>query len=141
MTAQFTPLHRHTSLDRLSDRRLLRELGYIDGAWVAGTASASFEVTDPGSGDSLAWVAALDAGQAGQAIDAAARAFPLWRALLPQERSRLLRSWFDLIVAAKEDLTPRVERPPHRVAPAFAAALQGINSYEWHVHRVRRVST
>jgi aspartate-semialdehyde dehydrogenase len=121
MTAQFTSLHRHTSLDRLSDRRLLRELGYIDGAWVAGAASASFEVTDPGSGDSLAWVAALDAGQAEEAIDAAARAFPLWRASLPQERSRLLRNWFDLIVAAKEDLAllmtlNRASRSMNRVA-------------------------
>ena len=35
------------------------------------------------------------------AIDAAARAFPKWRALLPQERATILRSWYDLMLAAK----------------------------------------
>lgn len=38
------------------------------------------------------------------AIEAAARAFTVWRGLLPQERRRYLRAWHDAIVAAREDL-------------------------------------
>ncbi|CCV08347.1 succinate-semialdehyde dehydrogenase I,NADP-dependent [Mesorhizobium metallidurans STM 2683] len=104
MSAHFARSHRHEALDQLADRRLLRELAYVDGRWTASEAGKSFEVTDPATGTTVAWVAALDAGQTARAIDAASRAFPAWRGLLPQERSRILRQWFDLIVAAKADL-------------------------------------
>jgi aspartate-semialdehyde dehydrogenase len=104
MSAHFARPHRHDALGRLADRRLYRELAYVDGRWTASEAAKSFEVTDPASGATVAWVAALDARQAGQALDAAHRAFPAWRALLPQQRSKVLRRWFDLIVAARDDL-------------------------------------
>ncbi|RWQ67609.1 NAD-dependent succinate-semialdehyde dehydrogenase [Mesorhizobium sp.] len=104
MSAHFARPHRHDALDRLADRRLLRELAYVDGHWTASEAAESFEVTDPATSATVAWVAALDSRQTSKAIDAASRAFPAWRGLLPQERSKILRKWFDLIIAAKEDL-------------------------------------
>ncbi|MER8588894.1 NAD-dependent succinate-semialdehyde dehydrogenase [Mesorhizobium sp. M1338] len=104
MSAHFARSHRHEALDRLADRRLLRELAYVDGHWTASEAAESFEVTDPATGTTVAFVAALDGKQTTKAIDAAARAFPAWRALLPQERSKILRKWFELIIAAKQDL-------------------------------------
>ncbi|CAH2404542.1 NAD-dependent succinate-semialdehyde dehydrogenase [Mesorhizobium ventifaucium] len=105
MSAHFARPHRHEALDRLADRRLLRELAYVDGHWTASEAAESFEVTDPATGATVAWVAGLDSRQTSKAIDAASRAFPAWRAALPQERARILRKWFDLIIAAKDDLT------------------------------------
>jgi aspartate-semialdehyde dehydrogenase len=104
MTAQFLRQQRPAALDQLADRRLLRELGYLNGSWTAGADGKTFEVTDPATGESLAWVAALDAQQTTQAIDAAAAAFPKWRALLPQARSKILRDWHARILAAKDDL-------------------------------------
>lgn len=104
MSAHFAQPKRHAGLDRLSDKRMLRELAYVDGQWTAGDTGRSFEIRDPADGTPVAWVAALGADQATRAIDAAARAFPAWKALLPQERAAKLRKWFDLIVAAKEDL-------------------------------------
>ncbi|UVC18160.1 NAD-dependent succinate-semialdehyde dehydrogenase [Mesorhizobium onobrychidis] len=104
MSAHFARPQRHEALDRLADRRLLRELAYVDGHWTASEAAESFEVTDPATGATVAWVAALDSRQTNKAINAASRAFPAWRAALPQERARILRKWFDLIIAAKDDL-------------------------------------
>lgn len=104
MSAHFAQLKRHAGLDRLADKRMLRELAYIDGHWTAGNAGQSFEVRDPADGTPVAWVASLGAEHATKAIDAASRAFPKWKALLPQERSAYLRKWYDLIVAATEDL-------------------------------------
>jgi len=104
MTAQFLRQERPAALDKLVDRRLFRELAYLGGSWTSGTGSKTFEVTDPATGDSLAWVAALGAAQTRHAIDAATAAFPKWRALLPQARSRVLRDWYERILAAREDL-------------------------------------
>ena len=59
MSAHFARITRHDALDQLVDRRLLRGLAYIDGAWTASDAGESFEVTDPASGESLAWIASL----------------------------------------------------------------------------------
>ncbi len=104
MSAQFSRQERPAALDKLADRRLIRELGYVNGNWTAGPAGQTFRVTDPATGDSIAFVAALDEAQTGKAIDAAAAAFPKWRALLPQARAKILRDWCDRILAAKQDL-------------------------------------
>lgn len=104
MSAHVGRIDRHAALEHLSDKRLLRELAYVDGRWSASRTAASFEVRDPATGATLAYVAAVDTEQTAEAIAAATRAFPAWRALLPQERSQRLRRWFDLIVAAREDL-------------------------------------
>lgn len=104
MSAHFARPDRHAALDGLNDRRMLRELAYVDGHWTAGDAGQTFEVTDPASGAAIAWVSKLNAEQTSIAIDAAAKAFPLWRDLLPQERAAKLRRWHDLILAAKDDL-------------------------------------
>jgi aspartate-semialdehyde dehydrogenase len=104
MSAMFAPVVRDAGLDGLADRRLLRELAYVDGRWTAGAASHRFEVSDPATGASVAWVAALGADDTTMAIDAAQRAFPKWRASLPQQRAAILRKWFELMLEAKEDL-------------------------------------
>ncbi|GAA4216692.1 aspartate-semialdehyde dehydrogenase [Sagittula marina] len=89
---------------KLTDRRLQRSFGYIDGKWTAGTDSATFTVTDPATGQPIGSVAKLDGAQATQAVDAAQAAFASWSVTLPQDRAAILRRWYDLVVEAKEDL-------------------------------------
>jgi aspartate-semialdehyde dehydrogenase len=88
----------------LADMRLLRFFAYVDGHWVAGADNAAFEVSDPATGAVIGDVAQLTAGDSAAAVDAATRAFPGWAALLPQDRARILRRWFELIIENKEDL-------------------------------------
>ncbi|GLS20444.1 NAD-dependent succinate-semialdehyde dehydrogenase [Labrys miyagiensis] len=94
----------HPGLGRLADGRLLRELAYVDGRWTQASGAASFAVNDPFSGETLTHVASLGAEETGRAIDAAQRAFPAWASLAPQERADRLRAWYELMLAAKEDL-------------------------------------
>ena len=91
MTAVFARPDFHQALSRLKDRHLLRDLAYCDGRWTSAADNKSFEVTDPASGATVAWVASLGAVETTAAIDAASRALPAWRGLLPQERARILR--------------------------------------------------
>ena len=94
----------HPALADLSDSRLLREHAYVDGRWTSGDRGKSFVVTDPASGLTLAYVASLGTAETTRAIDAAEMALPAWRAMLPQERTVILKRWHDLILAAREDL-------------------------------------
>ncbi|MFI5411045.1 NAD-dependent succinate-semialdehyde dehydrogenase [Kaistia sp. UC242_56] len=104
MAAVFARTAFHDALARLRDPHLLRDLSYVGGRWVAGRDGASFKVTDPASGVPLAWVASLDGEQTGEAISAAASAFPSWRDQLPQQRAAILRTWHGLMLEAREDL-------------------------------------
>ena len=141
MSAQFAQVRRHAALDRLSDRRLLRTLAYVDGAWTAGDAGGSFEVTDPATGETLAWVASLGAAEAARAIDAAQRAFPAWRAMLPQERSKRLRAWFDLIVAAKEDLALIMTLEQGKPLAESRGEIDYAGSFvEWYAEEAKRIN-
>ncbi|MBK0328420.1 NAD-dependent succinate-semialdehyde dehydrogenase [Rhodobacteraceae bacterium F11138] len=93
-----------SSFPRLDAPRLARSFSYLGGRWVAGSAKASLAVTDPADGSLLGEVAQLDASDATRAVDAAHAAWAGWAALLPQERSTILRRWHGLICAHREDL-------------------------------------
>ena len=80
---------------------LLRDHCYIDGAW---TGTPANPVTNPVNGVELAKVPKMSTAEATQAVEAAERAFPAWAKLTAKQRSNILRKWFDLIIANREDL-------------------------------------
>ncbi|GAA6199274.1 NAD-dependent succinate-semialdehyde dehydrogenase [Aquicoccus sp. SU-CL01552] len=88
----------------ITDKRLLRSFSYIDGKWCAAASGETFVVSDPASGAFLADVASLSAEESAAAVDAAQAAFAGWAGLLPQDRSAILRRWFDLMIEHREDL-------------------------------------
>src|SRR6195952_5508996 len=87
--------------DRLKDPSLLRDRCYIDGAW---TGTPVNPVTNPVNGVELAKVPLMSTAEATLAVQAAERAFPAWAKLTAKQRSDILRKWFDLIIANREDL-------------------------------------
>ena len=87
--------------DRLKDASLLRDRCYIDGAWVG---TPSRPVTNPVNGLELAKVPIMSTAETTQAVEAAERAFPAWARLTAKQRSNILRKWFELIAANREDL-------------------------------------
>ncbi|MFT3939650.1 NAD-dependent succinate-semialdehyde dehydrogenase [Rhodopseudomonas sp.] len=87
--------------DRLKDPSLLREQCYIGGVW---SGTSTIAVTNPANGQTIAKVPHLGAAEATQAVEAAAQAFPAWAKLTAKQRSNILRKWFELIIANREDL-------------------------------------
>ncbi|UYO49494.1 NAD-dependent succinate-semialdehyde dehydrogenase [Rhodopseudomonas palustris] len=87
--------------DRLKDPSLLREQCYIGGAW---SGTSTIAVTNPANGLTIAKVPHLGAAEATQAVEAAAQAFPAWAKLTAKQRSNILRKWFELIIANRDDL-------------------------------------
>lgn len=93
-----------TELSRLADPRLLRELAYIGGKWCHAQDARTLDVSNPADGSLLGAVPAFDAKESRKAVDAAQEAFGAWARQLPQARAAILRRWFELTLANKEDL-------------------------------------
>jgi len=87
---------------QLQDPSLLRQQCYIDGRWT--DAQRHIDVTNPATGERVGQVPLLGADETRQAIKAANRALPAWRARTAKERSALLRKWFELLLANQDDL-------------------------------------
>jgi aspartate-semialdehyde dehydrogenase len=96
--------HLGSVMARLSDPRLLREFAFIDGRWRSAESGATIPVTDPATGMAIGRVPDMSVVETREAITAAHAAFKPWRALLPQQRARILRRWHDLILENREDL-------------------------------------
>lgn len=88
----------------ISDKTLVRSFSFINGKWVAATSGKVIRVTDPATGETLGNIASLSAHESATAVDAAQAAFRDWAHRLPQQRSCVLRRWFELILENKEDL-------------------------------------
>lgn len=85
----------------LNDPSLLVSQSFINGAFVG---APSLPVINPATGEIIAKVPDLGVAEATQAVDHAAQAFPSWAAQPAKERSAILRKWFDLIIANRNDL-------------------------------------
>lgn len=83
----------------LQDNELF-QTGYLaDGVWK--TLPTTFDVLNPATGEVVATVAKAGTKETEEAITAASRAFPAWRAKTAKERSELLYRWYQLIIEHK----------------------------------------
>jgi succinate-semialdehyde dehydrogenase/glutarate-semialdehyde dehydrogenase len=89
---------------QLTDTKLFRQQGYVDGAWIAADSGKTVAVTDPATGEEIGTVPNMGADETRRAIEAANAALPGWRAKTAKERANILRKWFDLMMANQEDL-------------------------------------
>lgn len=141
MPATLATVPHRNALDALRDRRLMRELAYIDGKWTAGHDASTFSVSDPATGDVIARVASLDVVSVEAAIAAAQRALQSWRDRLPQERSAVLRKWFDLVLAAKEDLALIMTLEQGKPLKESRGEIEYAASFiEWYAEEAKRLN-
>ncbi len=86
---------------KLADPTLLKRQCLIDGAWVGEAVDA---IHNPATGALIAKVPRFGHAETVRAIEAAEKAFGPWAKTLPKERAKILRRWFDLIIANREDI-------------------------------------
>jgi succinate-semialdehyde dehydrogenase/glutarate-semialdehyde dehydrogenase len=86
---------------KLKDPTLLKEQCYVDGAWIG---APETEVTNPATGEVIARVPKFGTAETRTAIAAAHKALPAWRAKTGKERANILRKWFELIIANRDDI-------------------------------------
>ena len=122
----------------LTDKSLLKEECLIDGQWIG--SDQKIAVTNPATGEHIANVPKFGVAQTKQAIEAANRAWPAWRARTAKERSAVLNRWFDLIMANQEDLarimTAEQGKP---LAEARGEIAYAASFIEWFAEEGKRV--
>ena len=88
----------------LGDPALFRRQCYVDGGWIDARSGDVLEVDNPATGEILGTVPALGGEETRGAIEAADAAWAGWRSRPAKERANLMRRWFDLMMAHREDL-------------------------------------
>lgn len=124
----------------LEEPQLLRAQVYIDGHWCDADDHARLPVSNPATGDTIAEVARVGAGETARAITAAAAAMPAWARRPAKERAAILRRWFDLLMQHQEDLarimTAEQGKP---LAEARGEVAYGANYIEFFAEEAKRV--
>ncbi|HEX7647235.1 MAG TPA: NAD-dependent succinate-semialdehyde dehydrogenase [Noviherbaspirillum sp.] len=126
-------------IPKLNDPSLLRNQAYINGNWLG--ANASFDVTNPADGATIASVPNMGAEEAKQAIDAANAAFPAWAAKTAKERAAVMRKWFELMMMHAADLAALMTAEQGKpLAEAKGEVAYGASFIEWFAEEAKRVS-
>lgn len=121
--------------DAMSDFQ--RSGHYIDGAWRTG--AETYPVYNPATGTVIADVAKGGAVEAQLAVDAAAKAFPAWRALTAKERSIKIRRWGELMLVHREVLAEVLSREQGKpLAEARGEVAYAASFLEWFAEEAKR---
>jgi succinate-semialdehyde dehydrogenase/glutarate-semialdehyde dehydrogenase len=125
---------------RLKDPELLATKSYIGGTWTDADNGATFPVINPARGDVVAEVADLGRTEVARAISAAEAAQKGWAKRTAKERANILRKWFDLMMAAQDDLaiilTAEMGKP---LAEAKGEIAYGASFVEFFAEEAKRI--
>jgi succinate-semialdehyde dehydrogenase/glutarate-semialdehyde dehydrogenase len=117
--------------------KFLNTQAYINGEWT--NANKTFEVKNPATGEVLANVPDLNETHTRSAIEAASTAFPAWSSLPAKQRSKILRKWFQLIMANRSDLgkllTAEQGKP---LKEGIGEIVYGAGFVEWFAEEAKR---
>ncbi len=123
----------------MSYTRFLKQQCYIDGKWCDADSGGAFDVTDPGSGEKLGTVPNMGAAETERAIGAADAALPAWRAKTAGERAKIMRKFFDLMIANQDALGELLSREQGKpFAEAKGEIAYSASFIEWFAEEGKR---
>ncbi|MBW8184111.1 NAD-dependent succinate-semialdehyde dehydrogenase [Shewanella nanhaiensis] len=125
-------------MQAVNDTGLVKLSSYIDGSWSDG--EQKFDVTNPANGKVIAQVHNAGVDETELAVLAAKRALLTWSKKSANERAAILRTWFNLMMAAQDDLgrilTLEQGKP---LAEAKGEIAYGAAFIEWFAEEGKRV--
>jgi succinate-semialdehyde dehydrogenase/glutarate-semialdehyde dehydrogenase len=125
---------------KLDNNALLRDAAYIDGEWRSARSGERFVVKNPATGDVIAEVADLAEDDVREAIEAAHRAWAPWRAKTAKERALLMRRWYELMIAAQDDLAHLMTAEQGKpLAESKGEIAYGASFIEWFAEEGKRI--
>src|SRR3954470_20982580 len=125
---------------KLKDPALWKERCLVGGQWLAADSGLTTEIRNPANGARLGAVPDMGAAETRRAIEAAHAALPGWSGKTAGERARLMRKWFDLMMANQEDLavimTAEQGKP---LAESRGEISYAASFFEWFAEEGKRV--
>lgn len=126
--------------NEIKDQKLFREACYVNGAWVRADSGGVVNVDNPATGEIIGGVPALGKTETREAIAAANVAFMAWRKRTGKERSRILRNFFELVVANQEDLARLMTLEQGKpLTESRGEVLYAASFLEWFAEEAKRV--
>ena len=125
---------------KLTDAKLFRQQTLIRSEWQDATNGARFAVHNPANAETVGHAPRCTAADVERAIEAAHAAFAGWRTTPAKTRAQLLRRWFDLILAHRDDLAAiMVSEQGKPFAEARGEIDYAASFIEWFAEEARRV--
>ncbi|KAL8297156.1 hypothetical protein RB597_006304 [Gaeumannomyces tritici] len=130
-----------SSAPTLKDASLFKPgVCYVNGEWVKAASGKTFDVSDPSTGHHIGSSPEFSKADTEKAIEAASTAFQSFRTTTGRERSRLLRKWFDLMMANADDLAKLITWENGKtLADAKGEVTYAANFFEWFSEEAPRV--
>jgi succinate-semialdehyde dehydrogenase/glutarate-semialdehyde dehydrogenase len=115
----------------------LRTGHYIGGEWY--DSASTYPVLNPATGEVVVQVAKGGAVETTQAIAAAARALPAWRAMTAKERSARVKRWGELMLENRDALAELLTREQGKpLAEARGEVGYAASFFEWFAEEAKR---
>ena len=125
---------------KLTDTTLFRQQALIGGAWHHAADGERFAVHNPANAETVGHAPRCTVADVDQAIEAAHAAFAGWRATPAKTRAQVLRRWFDLILAHRDDLAAiMVSEQGKPLLEARGEIDYAASFIEWFAEEARRV--
>ncbi|KZL64577.1 succinate-semialdehyde dehydrogenase (NAD-dependent aldehyde dehydrogenase), partial [Colletotrichum tofieldiae] len=119
---------------------LFVEMSYVNGQWVTSTSNKTFQVFNPATDELIGTCPESDVADLNNAIDAASKAFLVWKAASGRQRGRIIGRIFDLLVENKEDLEEIITAENGKSkGDAEGEALFAASFFEWFGEEAPRV--
>ena len=126
--------------DLLKDPSLIKSQLFINGVWRESSDGSKREVINPATGVRIVEVAMATVDDVKEAITTAQSAFEKWSKLTALERSKIMRSWYQLIMDNVEDLavilTAEQGKP---LTESRGEITYGASFIEWYAEEGKRL--
>ncbi|GAA5858753.1 hypothetical protein JCM1840_006542 [Sporobolomyces johnsonii] len=113
--------------------------GYLNGQWTNGSATESFDVINPGTGEKLGSLPDMTVEDTKQAVKHAHEALKTWRKTSEYERSAILQKIFQIMSENSEDLAQIITAENGKpLADARGEVTYGASYFSWYAGEALR---
>ncbi|GAA5971069.1 hypothetical protein JCM21900_003611 [Sporobolomyces salmonicolor] len=113
--------------------------GYLNGQWTSGSASESFDVINPGTGEKMGSLPDMTVEDTKQAVKHAHEALKTWRKTSEYERSAILQKIFQIMSENSEDLAQIITAENGKpLADARGEVTYGASYFSWYAGEALR---
>ena len=113
---------------------------YIDGRWCDADSSRTLAVINPADESTVAEVAYGGRAEADRAVEAAARAYPGWRATPVYDRAKILKKTADLMRDRADAIARTLTQEQGKPLPeAKGEVLHAADTFEWFAEEGKRL--